>query len=205
MEAEEAERVVRTVHKAAARAVDRTESEVASGKARGADAKRAALTAIWNEFEASLESVRAACTEMVSPDYVHPYIELVRLQFALGELLEMRSAPHGMPTYQLLYSGKVHLDIIVADLDKRRDDARPIGARPSAGPGFYGDSDSRERRPHEGAQARAEAVGGEQSDVTTRPGLNSAHADSVPEVSAPYDDLREPWYRRLLGRNRGRQ
>ena len=206
MQAEEAERIVRTVHKAAARAVDRMESESDARKAMGADAKRAALNDVLDEFDASLESVRAACAEMVSPDYVHPYIELPQLQFALSELLEMRSMPFGVPKFNLLYMGRAHLDIIVAQLDQpQRDDRGQPGAAPSAGPGFYGGSDSQARRLREGAQARARAVGGEQRDVTERPGLNSAHADSVPEVSAPYDDLREPWYRRLLRRNRGRR
>jgi hypothetical protein len=193
MEAEEAERVVRTVHKAAARAVDRLVSEMnaPAWKTMGVDAKRAALIDILDEYNASVESDLAACDEMLSFDYDHPYLNAGSLALGLGALREMRSTPKYGDKFHLLDQAKGILGRAIARIDQpQRDDGGPIGSRPP-GPGFY-----------ESEQARAEAVAGEQRNVTARPGLDSARADSVPEAAGPYDDLREPWYRRLLGRNR---
>lgn len=181
-------------HKASARVVDRMEGDEAeTRKAMDAYAKRAAFNDILDEFAASMEGIWAACAEMTSPDYVHPYIDIPRLQFALSSLLETRSTPFGVPLFELVYTGRAHLAVIVAELDRRELDSAPIGSRPP-GPGFY-----------QRQQARAEAAAEEQRRVTARPGGNPANGDSVPGTVSPYDDLREPWYRRLLGRNRGRR
>ncbi|MFJ3714341.1 hypothetical protein [Streptomyces sp. NPDC090057] len=217
MEAEEAERVVRTVHEAAARTLDRLEGEMnaaLAGNAMEADALRAALNGVTDEFIASVESVLAAWAEMVSLDHVHPHIDLPRSQLALGAFLELTGIATGSKqvnrshVFALLYLIKGYLDVSVTQLDQPQPDADTassgtIGARPSAGPGFYGDAQA--RRFHERAQAYAEAVAGEQRNVTARPEPNSTDADSVPGISGPYDDLREPWYRRLLRGNRSQR
>ncbi|MEU9677820.1 hypothetical protein AB0D92_30465 [Streptomyces parvus] len=207
MEAEEAERVVRTVHEAAVRALDRLPP---AGNTMGPDARQAALNGVLDEFNASVEGVLASWAEMISVDFIHPHIDVNRSQLSLGAILGMRSRRriNRMEAFLSLDQVKAYLDDSIDRLDRPQPDVPPerggdaIGARPP-GPGFY-------REPHQRAlyaraQAYAQAAAGGQHDVTAQPGLNSADADLVPEISAPYDDLREPWYRRLLGRNRGRR
>ncbi|MEW1819145.1 hypothetical protein [Streptomyces diastaticus] len=186
-----------------------------TGNAIGVDARQAALNGVMDEFNASVESVLAAWVEMVSLDYVHPHINLPRSKLALGAFLELTGTATGSKrikprndVYILLCLIKGYLDVSITQLDKPHPDADiksdgAIGARPSAGPGFYGDPQA--RRFHERAQAYAEAVAGEQHEVTARQGPNSTDADSVSGISGPYDDLREPWHRRLLRRNRGQR
>ncbi|MFI6967245.1 hypothetical protein [Streptomyces sp. NPDC050255] len=208
MEAEEAERVVRTVHEAAARALDRLPPVENTMEA---DARRAALNGVLDEFNASVESVLASWAEMVSVDFVHPHIDASRSQLSLGSILGMRSRRpiNPMEAYLSLHSVKSYLDSSIDRLDQPQPDAPPqrsgdaIGSRPSAGPGFY--REPHQQQLYERAQAYAQAAAGGQHDVTAQPELNSTDADLVPEVSAPYDDLREPWYRRLLRRNRGQR
>ncbi|MEV8108979.1 hypothetical protein [Streptomyces sp. NPDC088135] len=164
-----------------------------------------------DEFDASVEGVLASWAEMISVDYVHPHIDVRRSQLSLGVILAMRSRHRttGTDPSFLLDLVKTFLDSSIDRLDRPQPDASPqrddgpIGSRPSAGPGFYTDPNARGF--YELAQAYVQTVAGEPHDVTARPGLNSTVADSVPEVSAPYDDLREPWYRRLLRRNRGQR
>ncbi|MFF8575532.1 hypothetical protein ACF07F_24635 [Streptomyces sp. NPDC015237] len=207
MEAEEAERVVRTVHEAAARALDRLPP---AENTMGADARQAALTGVLDEFNASVESVLASWAEMISVEFVHPHIDVSRSQLSLGSILAMRSRRriNRMDAYLSLHSVKSYLDSSIDRLDRPQTDAPPqrsggaIGSRPSAGPGFYGAPDQRQL--YERAQAYVQAAASGQNDVSAQPERDSTESDAdlVPEVSAPYDDLREPWYRRLRRRNR---
>ncbi|QLJ04624.1 hypothetical protein HZZ00_28875 [Streptomyces sp. NEAU-sy36] len=194
MEAEEAERVLRTVHKAATRAGDRLESEIGSSwrDAWRTDAApaRAVLKDIPDEFDASVASVMAGCAELVSKDHPYPDPDAT---FALNAILRMRSPERNIvQKAELLELARPHLGFAIDDLDNPS--GEKIGGRPP-GPGFYQGDQSVPRR--------AEAGAGEQRNATTPSGLNSVHDGSVSEVAGPYSDLREPWYRRLLRRNRG--
>ncbi|WP_133885587.1 hypothetical protein [Streptomyces sp. BK208] len=199
MEAEEAERVLRTVNEAAGRALHQVLVKTHWAPAfwwetpnRATDAQRAALQDLLDEFDASVESVLTACAAMVSHEHAHLDTEA---RSALATLLKIRSEPDNAGKLRLLAAVNRQLDPVIRRLDPPQPElgSAPIGSRPP-GPGFY-----------QRQQARAEAAAEEQRRVTARPGGNPANGDSVPGTVSPYDDLREPWYRRLLGRNRGRQ
>jgi peptidoglycan/xylan/chitin deacetylase (PgdA/CDA1 family) len=192
MEAEEAERIVRAMHKAANRATKRLVREMSAPawQAMDAAAKRAALSDILDEYNASVERFQTACDEILSHAYAHPHLSTGTVKLGLDSLRKVRSRPVDGETFRLLDEGRMALGRALARLDHPQpDDSAPIGSRPP-GPGFY-----------RSEQARAEA----QRNVARRPGMNSAQANSVPDVAGPYDDLREPWYRRLLRRNRGQR
>ncbi|WP_143659275.1 hypothetical protein [Streptomyces sp. M1013] len=220
-DAAKAERVVRTVHEAATRALDRLEGSTApaDGASRAErDAQEAAFTLAVNEFIASVQTLLPVWADMISrPHYIgmngyHP-------QVALGAFAKV-TGDHSQPyTLRMLEMIKEQLGYSLAELDppppQQADagDGEPagssgsIGARPSAGPSFFvPEHQLRQWYPfYEDGQTYADTAAGEQGNVTARPESDAAHANSDSEISGPYDDLREPWYRRLLGRNRGQR
>ncbi|MEU9517729.1 hypothetical protein [Streptomyces sp. NPDC048224] len=225
MEAEEAGRAVRTVHDAAAHALEQLKGIDISTEE--ADARLAMLGGVTDEFNAGMRSVLPVWAEMASDGFRSTYPgDPSHLWVALGAFLALNEDRAGtyadkrFRIWDLLGCLKRELAVALAELDpplpqpdagagagvsQSADTSGSIGSRPP-GPAFREHVPEGER--HRWHQLRdrgrdyAEAVAEEQREVPTPPGSNSAHP--VPGiVSGPYDDLREPWYRRLVRRNRG--
>lgn len=90
--------------------------------------------------------------------------------------------------------------------DADSEDGGLIGARPSAGPGFHDPGAARRERVQEMLNQRALAfaatVATEPPETEMPPGSASAGTGSESEIPRPYDDLREPWFRRMFRRAR---
>ncbi|WP_148017021.1 hypothetical protein [Streptomyces sp. OR43] len=242
MEAEEAGRAVRTVHEAAAHALERLEG-IDNVRAE-ADAKLALLGGLVDEFSASMRSVLPVWAEMASGGFRCSYPgDPEHLWVALGAFLALNEdraetlVDKRFRIRDLIGCLKRELTVALAELDPpipqpeagTSESAHPslnpplqqpgagasegagssglIGSRPP-GPAFHEYVPEGERhrwnRFRDRGREYAEAVAEEQREIPSPPELNSAH--SVPgTISGPYDDLREPWYRRLVRRNRGRR
>ncbi|MFJ3043471.1 hypothetical protein [Streptomyces tendae] len=223
MEAEEAGRAVRTVHEAAGHALEQLKDIDVSREE--ADAKLAMLGGVIDEFNASMQSVLPVWAEMTSGGFSSSYPgDPSHLWVALGAFLALNEDRSGtladkrFRIWDLMGCLKKELAVALAELDppfpqpdaSARESAGSsglIGSRPP-GPAFHEyvpeGQRHRWRKLRDSGRDYAEAVAEEQREVPAPPGLNSAH--SVPgNISGPYDDLREPWYRRLVRRNRGQR
>ncbi|MEU3729741.1 hypothetical protein AB0E81_10085 [Streptomyces sp. NPDC033538] len=223
MEAEEAGRAVRTVHEAAAHALERLEG-IDNLRAE-ADAKLALLDGVIDEFTASMRSILPVWAEMASGGFRCSYPgNPEHLWVALGAFLALNEDRAGtlvdkrFRIWNLMGCLERELAVALAELDpplpqpdagvsEGAGSSGSIGSRPP-GPAFHEYVPEGERhrwsRFRDRGRDYAEAVAEEQREIPSPPELNSAH--SVPGIiSGPYDDLREPWYRRLVRRNRGQR
>ncbi|UQS25289.1 hypothetical protein L1857_22000 [Amycolatopsis thermalba] len=224
---EKAEGVVRTVHEALGRALDRLRDDpgfrtgLTPGDPR-LEGTRVAMTAVVDELEVRVAPVMAAWADMVRRGAgAHPRIAPYHPRVAFAAFVEATRVAHasfatytGRGVETLLTLSKQQLDIAVAGLDEPPPLPKPtpkatptsadgptgrIGARPSAGPRFYEDPDEQRRQAlldglYERALPLAEAI------ADTAPAPGSARAGSDSGIPGPYDDVREPWYRRALRR-----
>ncbi|MFD4195187.1 hypothetical protein [Amycolatopsis thermoflava] len=210
----EAERVVRTVHEALGRALDQLRREGTRTKPDAAEPEgaRAALKVVVDELDASVAPVMTAWAEMVLRGAdAHPRIAPYYPRVALAAFLEGRRVANASFTTHtstgvevLLAVSKEQLDVTVATLDEPPPAPRAlpegrIGARPSAGPRFYEDpAEQRRQALLDGLYERALPLA---QEVVAQ---SAAAASPETGVPGPYDDVREPWFRRAFASRRRR-
>ncbi|WP_020416093.1 hypothetical protein [Amycolatopsis sp. ATCC 39116] len=221
----EAERVVRTVHEALGRALDQLRREGTRTRPDAAEEERARATlkVVVDELDASVAPVMAEWAQMVlrgadADPRIAPYYP--RVAFA-AYLEGCRVANASFATHTsrgvevLLAVSKKQLDVTVATLDEpppepvaTLDEPSPapraqpegrIGARPSAGPRFYEDpAEQRRQALLDGLYERALPLA---QEVVAQ---SAAAATPEAGVPGPYDDVREPWFRRVFAPRRRR-
>lgn len=191
MKQEDAEQVVRTVHAAATQALQRLKE---APTATTAQAQRACVADALAEFDATVAKVFSAWVEMAAERFEHPRIAPFNPIAAFGAFTAVSKDRDSH--YNQLMLGHIKESFAIslkqlADTGERNEPSGNIGARPSAGPSFY---EEFRNRLYEHGREQAALIAETQHHATARSG---------PSRSGPYDDLREPWYRRLLRRNRG--
>lgn len=206
--------MVRTVHEALGRALDQLRREGTRTRPDAAEKERARATlkVVVDELDASVAPVMAEWAQMVlrgadADPRIAPYYPRVALAAYL-EGCRVANASFATHTSRgvevLLAVSKEQLDVTVATLDEPPPEPRAqpegrIGARPSAGPRFYEDpAEQRRQALLDGLYERALPLA---KEVVAQ---SAAAATSEAGVPGPYDDVREPWFRRVFAPRRRR-